>query len=98
MVRDHVREYALPLPVLRDPRHALVRRAEATVTPESALFAHGGALAYHGRIDDRQVDFGEARPAPTRRDLEDALDAVLAGRAPAQATAPAIGCAIASAR
>jgi hypothetical protein len=97
MIRDHVREYALPLSVLRDPRHALVARARVTVTPESAVFARGGALVYHGRIDDRQVDFGEARPAPTHRDLEDALDAVLAARAPARATAPAIGCAIASA-
>ncbi len=93
-IREHVREYALPLLALRDPHHALVARAEVTVTPSSAVFARGGALVYHGRIDDRQVDFGEVRPEPTRRDLREALDAVLAGRAPSHAEAPAIGCAI----
>jgi hypothetical protein len=97
MIRDHVHEYALPLPVLRDPRHALVARATVTVTPESAVFARGGMLVYRGRIDDRQVDFGETRAEPTHRDLEEALEAVVAGRAPSHATAPAIGCAIASA-
>jgi len=94
-IREHVREYGFPFAALRDPGHALVARARATVTPESAVFTHGGQLVYHGRIDDRQVDFGEARPEPTRRDLEAALEAVLAGQTPSEAEAPAIGCAIA---
>ena len=98
MIRAHVREYGFPFEALRDPGHALVARAKATVTPESAVFARGGALVYHGRIDDRNIDFGEARPEPTRRDLEEALDAVLAGRAPRETEAPAIGCAIAAAK
>ncbi|MGO8998816.1 MAG: redoxin domain-containing protein [Polyangiaceae bacterium] len=98
MIRAHVREYGFPFEALRDPGHTLVARAKATVTPESAVFARGGALVYHGRIDDRNIDLGEARPEPTRRDLEEALDAVLAGRAPAETEARAIGCAIAGAK
>jgi hypothetical protein len=52
-------------------------------------------LAYHGRIDDRFVSLGVERPAATQHDLRDALTAVVAGRAPAVATAPAVGCYIA---
>jgi hypothetical protein len=93
-VREHVREYGFPFAAVRDPSHTLVARAKAAVTPESAVFARGGRLVYHGRIDDRQVDFGQARPEPTRRDLQDAIDAVLEGRAPDETEAPSIGCAI----
>ena len=93
MIREHIREYGFPFAALRDPRHTLVALAKASVTPESAVFAHG-ELVYHGRIDDRQVDFGEALPEPRRRDLEDAIEAVVAGRRPVETEAPAIGCAI----
>lgn len=93
-IRDHVREFGFPFTALRDPSHSLVARARAKVTPEGAVFTRAGELAYHGRIDDRQVDFGVARPEPTHRDLEDAIEAVLAGHRPSETVAPAIGCAI----
>jgi hypothetical protein len=41
------------------------------------------------------VSLGLERPAPTRHDLEEALDDTLAGRPVRQATAPAVGCFIA---
>ena len=64
------------------------------MTPEAAVFDAAGRLAYHGRIDDRYVDFGVDRPAPTTHDLADAVTAVLAG-APCRApVVPAVGCAI----
>jgi AhpC/TSA family protein len=97
-VREHVREYGYPFGALRDPGRRLVGRAGARVTPEVAVFDRGGALVYHGRIDDRQVDFGQARTQPTRRDLELALEAVLSNRAPEVASAPPIGCSIPRAR
>jgi hypothetical protein len=52
-------------------------------------------LVYHGRIDDRFVDFGQTRRAPTTHDLEQVLDAVLAGKPAPEAAAPAVGCYIA---
>src|SRR5437016_5616390 len=33
-IRKHIQEYRLPQQALRDPRHALVRLAQARVTPE----------------------------------------------------------------
>src|SRR6266404_1039108 len=85
-------EYRLPGRALRDPSHALARRANVTIAPEAAVFSSDGRLVYHGRIDNRYVEVGKAMPSPTRRDLEEAIAAVVAGRAPAEASAPAVGC------
>ena len=63
--------------------------------PEGAVFTPAGRLAYHGRIDNRVADFGKERPAPTQRDLHDAIEAVLAGKNPRSASEPAVGCRIA---
>jgi hypothetical protein len=92
-ILDSLREHGLSVAVVRDPAHVLVRRASVTVTPEAAVF-RGGALAYHGRIDDRQVDFGIARPAATRHDLQEAVQSVLSGVSPRESSTPAIGCSI----
>jgi hypothetical protein len=96
-ISGHLREYALTFPAVRDPRHALVARAHVTVTPESAVF-RSGELAYHGRIDDRQIDLGSSRPEATRHDLAVAIDAVLAGQSAPDAAGPAFGCAITESR
>ncbi len=94
-VRDHLKAFGYPVHALLDPGHDLVKLAKATITPEAAVFDGTRALAYHGRIDDRFVSLGVERPAATRRDLFDALTALLAGKPPAEASAPAVGCFIA---
>src|SRR3984893_9962608 len=94
-IRGHVRDFRYPANAMRDPRQALAKFAKATITPEAALFDTQGRRLYLGRIDDRYVNLGLERPAPTRHDLEEALDATLAGRPVQQATAPAVGCYIA---
>jgi len=45
-----------------------------------AAFNTQRQLVYCGRIDDRFVDFSEARPEPTVYDLVAALEATSAGR------------------
>jgi hypothetical protein len=94
-VREHLKAFNYPVHALLDPRHELVKLAEATITPEAAVFGRRRALEYHGRIDDRFVSLGVERPAATRHDLFDALTAVVDGHAPAVASAPAVGCFIA---
>jgi hypothetical protein len=47
---------------------------------------------YHGRIDDRFVDLGRERPAPTERDLFNALTAIVAGKPVARAATQPVGC------
>jgi thiol-disulfide isomerase/thioredoxin len=97
-VRSHLRAFAPGQDALRDPAHELVRLTGATVTPEAAVLvasAAGPRLVYRGRIDDRAVDLGRIRPAPRVHDLEEVLDALVAGRATEARTTPAIGCFIA---
>lgn len=94
-VHRHLQEHELPASALRDPQHALVRRARARVTPEAAVFSPDGRLAYHGRIDDQFVELGVARTVPASHDLRDAVQAVLDGRPVARAVTRAVGCSIA---
>jgi hypothetical protein len=94
-IREHARAFDYPIHALRDPKHALVRLTQATVTPEAAVYDRGGALAYHGRIDNRYVSLGVERPSATEHDLEDVLSALVAGKASPKRAAPAVGCFIA---
>lgn len=76
-----------------DPGARLARRALVEVTPEAAVF-RDGRLIYSGRIDDRVVRFGVVRPAPTRRDLAEAVARARAGRDLAFRRVPGVGCAL----
>jgi len=93
-IEQHRAQYNFPGTVLRDPRHSLVKLAHATTAPEAAVFDSAGRLQYHGRIDDRWVNPGTARPAARTHDLEDVIAAVLAGRRPAQPATHAVGCSL----
>jgi hypothetical protein len=93
-LRQHRNEYSYRCNALCDPELRLVKASQVRVTPEAAVWVQGKGLVYHGRIDDLFVDFGVKRPAPTRHDLQEALEAALRGQPPPSATAAAIGCPI----
>ncbi len=97
-IEKHRSEYQLPGTPVRDPEQTLAKRAQATVSPQAAVFDHGGRLLYSGRIDDRYLDFGKSRPEPSTHDLELAIRAVLAGKPVAQSRTKAIGCYLADLR
>jgi hypothetical protein len=92
IIRAHLKDFGYPDIALRDPDHALVKIAHPQVTPEAAVFNKSGMLTYRGRIDDRFVSLGKERPAPTKRDLEDALTATLAGKPVPTPITQAFGC------
>ncbi|MBV8550372.1 MAG: redoxin domain-containing protein [Acidobacteriaceae bacterium] len=94
-IEAHVAGYRFPGVPVRDPHHMLVKRAHATTAPEAAVFDAAGTLRYHGRIDDRYVDIGKARAQADIHDLENAILAVLAGKAVAEPETRAIGCSLA---
>jgi peroxiredoxin len=97
-IRRHQRDFGLGFRALRDPQHEMVRETQVTVTPETAVFvasADGPRIVYRGRIDDRYVDFGRSRSAPTTRDLRAVLQALAAGSTLTPRTTPAVGCFIA---
>jgi len=91
-IRKHTNEFQLPMNVLRDPQHLLVKRAKVTVTPEAAVFGPKGDLVYHGRIDNRYVAFGKERPQATEHDLEEVLTQVTEGKTGHIAPRKAVGC------
>ncbi len=97
-IQEHLAAYEQQTPALRDPEHRLVEFCGATKTPEAVVFAGRRKLAYRGRIDDLFTDFGKRRDRPTRHDLRDAVEAVLAGRAVDPAESPVIGCDIPGAK
>lgn len=96
-IERHLAEYGLKGPAVRDPLHVLVRDSGVHVTPEAAVFARDGdgvKRVYAGRIDDRWVDYGRAKPAARTRELADAITAALAGTAPKATDVPGVGCPI----
>jgi peroxiredoxin len=88
----HAAEYRLTFPVLLDPTHLVARPAGVEVVPSAVLLDPDGKILYRGRIDDRYTAEGIRREVPTRRDLEEAVKAVLAGKAPSRAEAKGYGC------
>ena len=91
MIREHRQKFGYALESIRDTGQKLVKQTGVTVTPEVAVMK-GGQLVYRGRIDDRYVELGRERPAPTNRDLENVLEAILAGKRPAVRETQAVGC------
>jgi peroxiredoxin len=93
-LRKHAHEFAYTFPVLIDPHQVLIKLANADVTPEAAALTPKGDLKYLGRIDNQVESFGKHRASATLHDLRNALDAVLAGKMPVNASGPPVGCTI----
>ena len=91
MIRDHNAKFAYSIQSIRDVDLRLVKLTGVTMMPEVAVM-RGSTLLYRGRIDDRYVDLGKERPAPTQRNLEAALTAAIAGKPIAVRETQAVGC------
>jgi peroxiredoxin len=75
---------------LRDASQTVARAYGATHTPQLFVFDRARSLRYTGKIDDNWQN----PKAVTRQYLRDAIDALLADRAPAESQTHAIGCTI----
>jgi len=93
-VLQHTKEYQFSFPVLFDPHQLMAKMTGATTIPSAAMLTPDGTLLYLGRIDNRVEDFNIRRPEPTKFDLREALDAVLAGKPVAHSRTKAFGCSI----
>jgi mono/diheme cytochrome c family protein/peroxiredoxin len=80
-------------PFVKDFGGASARALGVRRTPEVVVLDGERRLRYRGRIDD-QYRLGGSRAAATRRDLKEAIDAVLAGREVAVAETEVDGCPI----
>jgi len=93
-VGRHDAEYQTPFRALLDPHQTLARETGARTTPEVVILGPEGKQLYRGRIDNRFVEFGKTRYQPTESDLEEAIEAVLHGKAVPHPVTRTIGCAI----
>ena len=93
-VKKYAQDYGYTFPMLNDPRLTLARQTGAKVTPEVAVLSSGGEVLYLGRIDNKVEDLTRPRYAATEPELRNALDAILAGKAPKESRTRAVGCSI----
>jgi thiol-disulfide isomerase/thioredoxin len=84
------RNKAYGFPYLHDESQSAARAFGAVCTPDIFVYDEKGKLAYRGRIDDSWKDPTKV----TRRDLADALTALVDGKAPAPEQRPSLGCSI----
>jgi peroxiredoxin len=92
-IAAHAKKHDIPFPVLRDEKHLAADRLGAERNPEAFVLDSQLTVRYHGRIDD-QYGIGFQRPQPTRRDLAEALEELLAGKAITQVKTQVAGCII----
>ena len=91
-VRQYLRTYGYHCGVLLDPHHFLVKRTGVQITPEAAVISATGTEIYHGRIDNRYVDYSTLRRSPTVHDLDSAIQGALAGKEGRERSTSAVGC------
>jgi len=95
-----VRTNNIPFPVVKDLRQRIADAVGVVRTPDVVVLDRQRHLSYRGRIDD-QFGFVPTnktasyhRPKAVHNDLANAIDAILAGQAVAQAETEAAGCLI----
>jgi thiol-disulfide isomerase/thioredoxin len=86
-------EHDMEFPFVKDFDFSCVQALGVRRTPEVVVLNADRRLCYRGWIDD-QYRLGGTRPAPSRQDLREALDEVLASRAVTLAETPVDGCLI----
>lgn len=97
-VQDSITEIAawnnrhkLDLPVLKDVGNVVADRFGAVRTPEFYVLDSERIVRYWGPYDD-QYGIGYQRPEPTKKYVEEALDAVLANKKVVTPLVESIGC------
>ena len=83
----------IPFPFVKDTDFSVTRAMGVKRTPEIVVLNRDLELKYRGRLDD-QFRIGGAKPAPTRRDLFEALAEVLNGQQVSIAETLVDGCLI----
>jgi len=84
------RERGYGFPYLHDEAQDVARAFGAVCTPDIFVYDAERRLAYRGRIDDSWKD--ESRV--TRRELAEAIEALVEGKRPSREQRPSMGCSI----
>jgi peroxiredoxin len=93
----HAREHNVPFPMLKDTEQRAADALGARRTPEAFLLDSGSVIRYHGRVDD-QYGYTYRRAAPSKTELKDALEELLAGKPVTTPESAVQGCVIGRAK
>ncbi|PIP84380.1 MAG: thioredoxin family protein [Elusimicrobia bacterium CG_4_9_14_3_um_filter_62_55] len=85
-----ISEWGIPFPYLVDETQETAKAFKAQCTPDLYLFDAQGTLAYHGRIDDDWQDEKKV----SRRELAEAVEALVSGEKITADQKPSMGCSI----
>ncbi len=88
-VAEHAKEHGFTFPVAKDPGNVVADSFGALVTPEIFVVDPGKTILYHGRIDDSRKE-----EKVTKKDLDEALTALLSGKKVSADQQRAFGCTI----
>ena len=89
-MRELVQEKNIPFPYLIDATQQVAKTYDAVCTPDIYVYGEDRKLLYRGRIDDNW----EKPQAVTHRDLQDAINNILAGKPVSAEQIPSMGCSI----
>lgn len=89
-----VTNFQVKFPLLVDPKLNMVKRLDASITPEAYLIDAQGNVVYQGALDDKYERLGKARPLPNQQYLETALKEFSSGKTISSSKTEAIGCII----
>ncbi len=73
-VRQFQKEYDFKIPFVIDTEHILVKKWNATTTPEVVMVNEKGEIIYRGAVDNQFVGLGKFRPKTTETYLQDAIE------------------------
>lgn len=96
-IAAYARQHGIEFPILKDLQQAVADKVGATRTPEIIVLDRARKIRYRGRVDDQYGLVKTAnyqRKEPSRRDLAEALDEILAGKPVSQPTTELSGCLI----
>jgi len=89
MIKEHAEENGLTFTILKDEKNIIADKFEASFTPEVYVLNSDFNILYHGRIDNARKE-----SEVETKDLENALNEILAGKEVVKKETKAFGCTI----
>jgi len=88
-IKEHAEENGLTFTILKDEKNVIADKFEASFTPETYVLNGNFEILYHGRIDNSRKESDVET-----KDLENALNEILAGKEVSKKETKAFGCTI----
>ena len=88
-IKEHANEKGLTFTILKDEKNTIADRFGASFTPEVYVLNGNFEILYHGRIDNSKNEADVVS-----KDLENALNEILAGKEVSKKETKAFGCSI----